>query len=150
MKLHRKLVLAALPFAFSAGSASAYQLSPPGIVSHLTGRLLLNPPAGAPFECHVHWKLKTQNGRGKPGKIVAATVVSNKACQAAFVLLPWTIEVNDPDDGTILGGSFLNAEGGCTSGSFGFSLNSSGIWAIPAGGCVSGTLTSNPPVTIVP
>ena len=149
MKLYLRLILAALPLAFSTGSASAYQLSPPEITSHLTGRLLLNPPAGLPFQCRMRWTLKTRSavkkGHNRLGEIVAAigTGTGEKTCQAAFLGLPWPIEVNDANSGSILGGSFLNGSGGCTTDFTGFSVNSSGVWTIPAGGCVSGTLTSN-------
>jgi hypothetical protein len=147
MKLHPKFILAALPLALLAGPASAYQLSPPKTLSHLTGRLLFSPEGGTPFECHVNWNLKT---RQRFGQIVGVKQKDNSCINVVFVDLPWSIEVNNANGGQIDGGRFVGGNGSCSLNAVIFSVNSSGVWTIPTGGCVSGTLTSNPPVTIVP
>jgi hypothetical protein len=63
---------------------------------------------------------------------------------------PWTVNILTQNSGDFGGGTFESSYGVCTTGGTAFQDNGSGIWTLSAGQCLSGTMTSDPPVTIVP
>jgi hypothetical protein len=148
MKSFIAIALAALATAI-ATTASAYSLSPPDTASSLRGRLTFYPDGHKPIKCTVTFHLRTR------GFIKSAQVDSDgPGCPGLFFVgLPWNVAVGTPDTGQL--GVFIfivPGIGNCSQSIVPFQDNASGIWTLPVegGSCVSGVLTSNPPVTIVP
>jgi hypothetical protein len=147
MKTFARLLLATTLACATATAASAYHLSPPDISARLRGTLTFTPDEGGskPFHCKVTLYLKTK------GIIKAATVDSPGGCHGLiFGNLPWFVGVNSATSGEFGIVDFTSSAGTGIQDSVQFQDNSSGVWSLPPGQIMSGTLTSRPPVTIVP
>jgi hypothetical protein len=137
-----------------AGTASAGKLVPLHTKSNLRGTLRFFPlNGGHTFKCQVDFVLLTGKGggnntQGKQPEIESATGL-NCSQLFAFEGLPWRA---GPDGGgattvsvfpfgwAVQGGPSCNEDQE-------FSVNKKGIWTATSG-CVTGSLTSTPPVTI--
>jgi hypothetical protein len=138
------LLAVALATAHSA-AATNYHLSPPHTHARLRGRLTFSPNGGTPFNCTVTLGLKTK------GIIKFAKVDTPSGCNGLnFGFLPWFIGILNASSGQFGRFGFSSSNGDCNQGAIQFQDNSSGIWTLPAGQCMSGTLTSTPAVTIAP
>ncbi len=148
MKTLSRLLLAVALTGLTANTALAYQLSPPGISAKLRGTLTFYSRGGQqPFKCKVTFDLKTK------GIIKAASVDTPGGCNALFFgAFPWFIGVGTANTGQFGPFDFSGGGGTCNQGIVPFQVNSSGIWTLPqiGGSCIAGTMTSSPPVTIVP
>ena len=148
MKALSRLLLAVTLTGVTANTALAYHLSPPGISAKLRGPLTFYAEGGnKPFKCKVTIDLKTK------GVIRAAKVDSAGGCGLLrFGSLPWVPAILSANTGSWGPFSYTSVNGDCSQGVVPFQVNSSGIWTLPqiGGGCIAGTMTSSPPVTIVP
>ena len=147
MKTLPGLLLATALALAAATDASAYKLSPPDVSAHLHGKLTFTPNEGAnpqPFTCAVTFDLKT-----KIPAIKAVKFIKGDCDGVFFINMPFPVHINDANSGVIGGGSFGSPSGNCVGEETQFQDNKSGIWTLPAGQCISGRLTSNPPTTIV-
>ena len=146
MKSLARLLLAITMVSATANVASAYHLSPPNSRATLKGILTFYPSGGQNFKCKVTMHLNTK------GFIKLAEVDTPGSCQAVgFGGLPWGVGILSPNTGQFGHVSFVGGGGSCSEGVEMFQDNASGIWTLPANGqCLSGTLVSTPPVTIVP
>jgi hypothetical protein len=145
--LSRLLLSTALVFV-TATAASAYSLSPPDISARLKGTLTFSPNEGGnpqPFTCKVVLDLKTKGA----GKITSIKFPTGNCEGINFQHLPWGIGLTGTNGGEFSFGSFGSANGNCVADVNNFIVNSSGVWTL-TGPCLSGTLKSTPPVTIVP
>jgi hypothetical protein len=143
MKTPIAITLAALALA-TANTASAYSWSADKTSVKLRGTLTLTPnEGGQPFKCLVVMDLKTKRS-------IITAVKFPKNCNARFTGLPWNVDILTENSGGFAGGTFVSGNGDCVTGSTEFTDSGSGIWTLASGQCLSGTLTSNPPVTIVP
>jgi hypothetical protein len=142
-----RLMATALALA-AATDASAYKLSPPDASVHLHGMMTFTPnEGGKPFTCLVTLDLKTKNGEIKAVKFPRG--VAN--CEGInFQLLPWYIDIFNANSGQFSFTGFISDDGDCIGMANKFQVNQSGVWTFLTGQCLSGTLTSNPPTTIVP
>jgi hypothetical protein len=151
MKTLPSLLLSVALIAATATAASAFSLSPPDTRAMLKGTLTLYPGGGQPFKCKVTLRLRTKDGAGA---IESVKLDTSAGCEGLrFAGLPWFVGLNNANSGQFGSGDmgFFGGGGNCSEGGENFQDNASGIWTLPAGGqCFSGTLTSNPPVTIVP
>ncbi len=147
MKTAANLLLAVALFSASATAASAYSLSPPDTRARLKGTLTFTPNEGSntrPFTCKVVMDIKTH------GQVISIKLPSGDCAGVHFQDLPWGIAVNSATSGTIGIVGFVSSNGNCSQDFNQFQDNASGVWTFPAGQCFSGTLKSDPPVTIVP
>ncbi len=147
MKTLPSLLLSVELIAATATAASAYSLSPPDTRARLRGTLTFNPNEGTnphPFTCKIIIDIKTQ------GEIRAIKLPAGVCEDLNFQNLPWGISVNSATSGTIGIVSFDSSNGNCSQAFNQFQDNASGVWTFTAGQCFSGTLKSDPPVTIVP
>jgi hypothetical protein len=128
--------------------AAAYTLSPPDITAKLHGNLTFNPFEGSnpqPFRCKITLNLHTK------GWIRAVKVDGPGNCGLlSFQDLPWQVVVTGSNSGVFGTVSFSSSHGNCVQNNIQFQDNSSGVFTLSPGQCLSGTLTSTPPVTIVP
>jgi len=150
MKTPIAIVLVALALATATG-ASAYHFSPVRAAVHLHGKLTFTPNEGngQPFTCSVTLDLKTKPLKTGPS-IIKAVKFPHGDCQGVeFDGFPWGVQILNANSGAFGGGSYASADGICVTDETHFQDNGSGIWTLPVGGCLSGTLTSNPPTTIV-
>jgi hypothetical protein len=135
-----------------AASASSYVLSPPDITARLRGMVTLHPSSGAPFKCKLEMVLKTRAAVGSEGEITSVKGTSQgPQCDhdVEFPDLPWFIGIASASTGQF--GPFLYFGSSiCTQETIQFQVNSSGLWTFPAGQCMTGSIQSYPPVTIVP
>jgi hypothetical protein len=150
MKTLSGLLLAtALALALAAATdAAAYTWSPPNGSVHLHGRLTFTPNEGSkthPFTCSV-----TMDFKPKPHVITAVRFPREDCEGVEFEAFPWDVYILQANAGSIGGGTFLSGAGICVTDGTQFQDNGAGVWTLPAGQCLSGTLTSNPPTTIVP
>ena len=130
---------------FTANAASAYHFSPRDASVHLHGTLTFTPNEGGnPFTCRITFDLKT-----KIPAIKAVKFLKGDCGGVTFQDMPWLVAITGPNSGLFGGGGFGSPAGNCVGRETSFQDNKSGIWKLPAGQCISGTLTSNPPVTIV-
>jgi hypothetical protein len=141
----------------SAGSASAqvYEWSPQKTATRLTGTLTFIPTDdnGPQFQCKVVLNFRTGNvkrGADALPEIISATT-KGKGCETVqFLDLPWDVGATTPGTGTITRFGWSAATEGCEDlDGAGFLSMPDGTWTF-VGACLEGTLTSNPPVTIVP
>jgi hypothetical protein len=70
-------------------------------------------------------------------------------CFVAFNDLPWSVGIVNANSGIIESDGY-SGNGDCVQRLNTFQVNGSGIWTLPPGQCLSGTLKSDPPTTIVP
>jgi hypothetical protein len=146
MLMATALVLAA------ATDASAYKLSPPDASVHLHGMMTFTPNENGgghpkPFTCPVTLDLKTKNGEIKTVKFPKGV----GSCEGInFQLLPWYIDIFNANSGQFGFTGFISNDGDCGGMANKFQVTKSGVWTFLTGQCLSGTLTSNPPTTIVP
>jgi hypothetical protein len=129
-----------------ANAASAYSWQSDKTSVKLRGTLTFTPNEGSkqkPFKCLVVMDLKTKRS------LITAVKFPKSPC-AHFNDLPWNVDILTQNSGGFTGGSFLSGDGICNTLVTQFQVDGSGIWALPAGQCLSGTMTSKPPVTIVP
>jgi hypothetical protein len=129
--------------------ALAYTLSPPKTTSTLTGTLgFVTSGGGVAFRCDVRFTLRT-HGPIKAGEISNAVVKGPTYCKSVgFVTTPWEVEVLNAKGGGIDGTGWSVGFESCSSGTA-FTDNADGVWSFGPG-CLSGTMISNPPITIVP
>jgi hypothetical protein len=149
MKTSIAVTLMALASFGAASTASAYSLSPPDTAARLRGSLTFTPDEGSgiqPFKCKVTLHLQTK------GLIKAITMDdSAPVCKGVgFLGLPWEVVVTGANSGVIGTVRFGSSDGDCIQGGNAFQDNASGVWTLAPGPCLSGTLTSTPPITIVP
>jgi len=146
--LSRLLLCVALASA-TANAASAYSFSPPHILAKLKGTLTFTPnEGGQPFTCQVTMYLKTKSGEAIPE--IRTVRLSGADCAAvAFLGLPWGVSIADAKSGQIGFRGFDSSAGDCAGEALFYQDDRRGVWTLPAGGCLSGTLRSHPPVTIV-
>jgi len=146
MKNPVRLLLVIAMVSTAAPAAFAYQLSPPNITSQLKGRLTFTPnEGGTPFKCKITMILKTK------GFIKSVIVDGPGGCGLLeFQGLPWHFNFANANSGNFGSTGFTDASGNCHQNSEQFQDNSSGVWTLTTGQCMSGTLTSHPPVTIAP
>jgi hypothetical protein len=141
-----RLLATALALA-AATNASAYHFSPPDVSAHLHGKLTFTPNEGAnpqPFTCLITFDLKT-----KIPSIKAVKFIKGDCVGVTFQDMPFLVDITGANSGVFGGGGFTSSFGNCVGEETQFQDNKSGIWTLPAGQCISGTLTSNPPTTIV-
>ena len=67
-----------------------------------------------------------------------------------FIDMPWLTSFTGAHSGTFGPIGFGSGDGSCQTDGNQFQDNKRGVWTLPAGQCLSGTLKSQPPVTIVP
>jgi hypothetical protein len=148
MKRFSALCLTATLIFVMAPPASAYHLSPTNIRAKLRGTLTFYYQGGQEaFKCKVVFELRTKNNAAG---ITHAKTGGNKDCLfPEFVGLPWVVGILNANSGQFGHFAFIGGGGQCTEGVELFTDNASGIWKLPTGECVSGSLTSDPPVTIV-
>ena len=129
----------------TANAASAYHLNPPVASVHLHGKMTFTPnEGGSPFTCTVTMDLKTKRSK------IGTVKFPQGSCNVAFFDLPWSVGILNANSGIIEVSGFSSSNGNCVQNWNTFQDNGSGIWTLPAGQCLSGTLRSNPPTTIVP
>jgi hypothetical protein len=147
MKTLPGLLMATALALAAATDASAYKLSPPDASVHLHGMMTFTPnEGGKPFTCPVTLDLKTKNGEIKAVKFPKG--VFN--CEGInFQYLPWYIDILSANSGQFSFRSFGSDNGDCIGMANKFQVTKSGVWTFLTGQCLSGTLTSNPPTTIV-
>jgi hypothetical protein len=139
----------------AASSAGAYSFSPIDTFASLKGTLTLYPTSGTPFKCKVFARVFTGKGtpfRDLPRIISISTTSHLGPCNSVeFEGVPAGVVASGAHKGSFGGGGWLlPARASCTITQTTFYDKSSGVWTIPVGNCVSGSLTSKPPVTIVP
>ncbi len=131
----------------------AYQLSPPQIKSILTGRLQFVNSGQPPFSCRVTIVLRTREGSQSHYPEIAKVGVHGLGGDCGNLSFaqdpPWQVQVTGPMGGVIFGGSWVDGGSSCARQNNGFSIDKMGRWTIQPG-CLSGTLTSDPPVTVAP
>jgi hypothetical protein len=134
-------------------SASAFSFSPPDSYGKLKGKLMLSPDSGTPFACKVVMRVFTGKGTSinQLPKIISARTTSQVTpCNhIIFSGFPWLMGASSLTTGGF-GPVNFTGFGNCSALTITFSDNASGVWTIPTGGCIAGTLTSTPPITIVP
>ena len=144
MKALPGLLLATALALSTANTASAYSWSSSKTSVKLRGTLTFTPnEGGKPFKCLVVMDLKTKRS-------LITAVKFPKNCDTVFTGLPWNVDILTENSGGFAGGSFASGHGDCVTGSTEFQVNGSGIWTLPSGQCLSGTMRSEPPVTIAP
>jgi hypothetical protein len=146
MKAPIAIALVAL-VSLTATDASAYKLSPPDASVHLHGQMTFTPnEGGTPFTCLVTLDLKTKTGEIKAVKFPKG--VAN--CEGVnFQGMPWYINILNANSGYFSFQSFISDDGNCVGDGNRFEVTKSGVWTFLTGQCLSGTLTSSPPTTIV-
>ncbi len=148
MRTLPSLLLSVALISATATVASAYSLSPPDISARLKGMVTFNPNEGSntkPFTCKITLDLKTEKGK------IESVKINTGVCEGvSFQNLPWTVFNLNANSGKFGIVSYISGDGNCEQSGVQFQDNASGIWTLPAGQCLSGTLTSTPPVTIVP
>jgi hypothetical protein len=148
MKAPIAIALVAL-VSLTATDASAYKLSPPDASVHLHGQMTFTPNEGnnpKPFTCLVTLDLKTKTGEIKAVKFPKG--VAN--CEGVnFQGMPWYINILNANSGYFSFQSFISDDGNCVGDGNRFEVTKSGVWTFLTGQCLSGTLTSSPPTTIV-
>ena len=145
MKTVSGLLLATALAVTVVTGASAYSFNPPDASVHLHGKMTFTPnEGGSPFTCTVTMDLKT-----KRNKIIAIKFPKAN-CDVRISGYPWGVAILNANSGKIFINGFLSSNGNCSQNWTTFQVNDSGIWTLPAGQCLSGTLKSNPPTTIVP
>jgi hypothetical protein len=148
MSIPSLLCIAATLASMISTAAAAYHFSPPDASVKLRGELTFTPNenGNTPFKCSVIFDLKTKTNNIKAVKFPRG---EGKCVGLHFTALPWSVAIQDANSGQIGGGTFISGNGNCGQTYEIFQVNQSGIWTLPSG-CVSGTLTSRPPTTIVP
>ena len=147
MKPSLAIALVAL-VSLTANAASAYTWSPPKGSVRLHGQITFTPnEGGKPFKCGVTMDFKpARNG----GEITAVKFPRGDCEGVGFSSeFPWKVGIQDANTGGIAGGQFTSGSGNCVQIGEPFQVNGSGIWTFYVG-CLVGTLTSDPPTTIVP
>jgi hypothetical protein len=141
-------IVCALVAVISATNASAYSLSPPDTTARLRGNLTFTPNNGSgtqPFTCKITLYLQTK------GVIKGVAIDGPGNCNfVLFEELPWRIVITDSNAGVFGEVKYSSNLGNCSQFTEDFQVNSSGVWTLAPGQCMSGTLTSHPAVTIVP
>jgi len=148
MKTCSMLMVTALIACVVGQPVLAYTLSPPKTVSTLTGTLaFVTDGGGTAFSCNVSFTLRTHVP--KAGEISNAKVRGPGLCkQVFFVATPWDIQLQNGNGGYIDGARWSVGFESCSHNT-GFQDNANGVWTFEPG-CLSGTMTSNPPITIAP
>jgi hypothetical protein len=146
-------LLTGLASVLAVGSASGATLAPTRTTSDMRGVLKFYPDdGGQPFKCKVRFTLRTRDGVGGTGKkepaITAAVGLNSCPRLFFFELLPWDVGAG-PDGVTATVASLSWAEQGGSSCSQPqpFTVDANGIWTATSG-CVTGSLTTDPPITI--
>jgi hypothetical protein len=159
MKLNRShipcvAVAALILSAQTICAAAAPAFLPLHTTSHLRGTLQFHPSGGQPFKCKADFLFETRDGilrhvNNSPN--VKSAVAPGCPGVLSFDLLPWLVEPFE-DGVTAQWVSFAwGTQSGLMCGeSFQpFSVSKSGVWTATIG-CVTGSLTSDPPITIQP
>jgi hypothetical protein len=152
----KNIIRAAIGLALAglAASASAYSLSPPHTKFQLNGKVLINTDGQhGQGRCSSKWSGRT--GGQLEGEIRTFKFVGDKhGCNILYPqAVPARIVVTGPSTVSVSIGWFYQNDGECNPTPLNITVSSEGIWSFngPIGRCnISGTLTSTPPVTIVP
>ncbi len=139
---------AALACAATSGAA-AYSLNPPDINAHLRGTVIFHPDGLAPFKCKITMLLTTR--QVVTGVIKSVKLDPGYQCNGLVVGdPPWGITLFNTTSGQLGPFNFDRpGHGQCHQDDLQFQVNGSGVWSFPPGQCMSGSLDSHPPVTIV-
>jgi hypothetical protein len=98
-----------------------------------------------PFTCSVTLDLRTKNGK------IKAVNINKGVCEGIhFQGLPWYFDILDANSGQFSFTGFISDHGDCIGMANKVQVTQSGVWTFLTGQCLSGTLTSNPPTTIMP
>jgi hypothetical protein len=132
-------------------SSSAAELVPLHTTSHLRGTLTFHPGGGGHFKCKAHFILDTRKGNLKRGAEVRSAAAPDCPGELVFGGLPWSASAsNDGETAAFRSLSWRQLSGPeCTEGAQPFTVNKSGVWTATIG-CVTGSLTFDPPITIQP
>jgi hypothetical protein len=159
MKTLAAIFIAGLTAFGSVGSAVAFSFSPADTHFKLTGTLTITGPQ-VMGQCNDNTIWRGTTGVPKQPKITYSVFGGSGAdCEILRTGLPWQMRATSADKATIIGFGFMPLEAGgigpCGPGNLFAKINSKGVWTfngVPlSGGCtVSGSLTSDPPVTVVP
>jgi hypothetical protein len=152
MKTLAAIAMAGLTTFGAVGSAAAFSFSPPDTPLKLRGTLTITGPQGA-FQCEVVWR--GTSGHPRPQLFQAIS-----DCRYNPTSLPWRLRATALNKATILDFAFVpipgqDALGPCGPGDLFAKVSSTGVWSfknspLPGGCTINGSLTSDPPVTIVP
>ena len=149
LRLYLAVTVAALACA-ATSAATAYSLNPPDINAHLRGTVILHPNGFPTFKCKITMFLSTR--QVITGVITSVKLDPGYQCNGlSFVSPPWGITLFNTTSGQF--GPFgINRPGygECHQNALQFQVNGSGVWSFPPGQCMTGSLDSHPPVTIVP
>ena len=150
MKHIHLIFLSAVLISATSSTVFAYSLSPPNTNATLEGKLRFHPRQGQPITCEVTFGLKTKTAGHS---VITSTKISHRKCSQIFAGgFPWTVTPSGPNTGIIHGMIFIGVGSGCGDTEEVFGDNGSGIFTfnMARGQCLSGTMTSSPPITIVP
>jgi hypothetical protein len=149
MKTCFMLMVTALTAWVMSQPVLAYTLSPPKTVSKLSGTLgFVTDGGGTAFSCDVRFTLRTHVP--KAGEISHAQVRGPGLCkQVIFVTTPWEVQIQNAQGGVVFGAGWTVGSESCGHPGTGFTDNGAGVWSFGPG-CLSGAMTSTPPITIVP
>jgi hypothetical protein len=149
MKTLLSVLMAATAILGAATSVTAYSFSPSDTSVRLRGTLTFYPGGQSPFSCKVVFRLRTKGSGG----VIRSIDVNTPSCNGiAFGSLPWNTGPSTATSGVIENVNFSGPGSEQCHNTFEtFQDDASGIWTIADDGhCISGTLRSTPPVTIVP
>lgn len=150
-----RLTLLALIGTCLAGPTAAYQFSPPNTGSHLTGVLqFLNGDGKKEFKCRVDFHLHVRQSPNISRVIMYRLNLASGGCPPTVRFdgtLPWPTAALDSNTAQVAAGGWSNgSETTCSGGSIFFTVDANGAWTVLPSRCLSGTLLSDPPITIVP
>jgi hypothetical protein len=150
MKAFVALAIASLTTFGTVSSAAAFSFSPPDTHFKLRGALTITDPHTQCNATRILW-LAT-----KSPKIDAAF----SDCRYTPTGLPWQVRATGLNRATIVGFAFVpdpgvDQIGPCGPGNLFAKVSSTGVWTfknspLPGGCTINGSLTSDPPVTVVP
>lgn len=139
-----------------AGEALAVSFFPLHTKSDLRGTLKFYPAGGghAAFKCKVRLVLRTGAGvvnHTRTAPRIKVATIDPKCADVIFDELPWTAGPGGDRVTASVAPFSWSSQGGlsCHATMQLFSIDKSGVWSTNPGGCVVGSLTSSPPVTIV-
>lgn len=147
MKTSIAIIFSAL-VSLAANPASAYSFNPPNTLAKLQGKITFHPDGGTPFSCSLTFRFKTSK------KIITAIQFHPGAGTCHGLKYNPTIPVSITDANSGIIQAAFNSDSGACNFTYNnvFTADQSGVWTLASssGQCLTGTLTSHPPVTIVP
>jgi hypothetical protein len=153
MKILQSALVGLLASAGAGSAAYAYDLSPTQTKFTLTGPAAI--AIGGQFKsCTI-----TMTGKipRKSKNALIETMSDNGTCGVAALNLPWPVRAKNATSATITNFAYSIPGNVCGGSSAHPTINSSGVWTLSkkvegsTGVCVFGaTLSSQPPITIVP